>query len=291
MLGSFQNTWLKHSMIFVGGLLTGALVVGFMVLSPSQANSAHPQLLNALEQDALEIRDLKQFSEHTFQNVVRRIGGMQARIVAMEAHIAKMADHLGATLSDLEPENFSVSYHLNEELADINLFSALASLEYKVLQHSQQVNALDDVASARHLQELTQPRGRSHHIVKGWISSYFGSRTDPLTGAKKWHSGVDIGTAPGSEVKCVASGVVLFAGEKGGYGNLLEVSHGDGLVTRYGHNQKLLVKAGDIVHKGTVIALAGQSGRATGPHVHFEVREDGRAVDPSKYIPDMVRKA
>ena len=105
-----------------------------------------------------------------------------------------------------------------------------------------------------------------------------------LNGKKAFHQGIDFAGKKGSEIVAVASGVVTWSGKRDGFGYLVEVNHGNGLVTRYAHNQKNLVKVGDAVKKGQVIALMGSSGRATGPHVHFEVLRNGRSVNPIKYV-------
>lgn len=112
------------------------------------------------------------------------------------------------------------------------------------------------------------------------ISSGFGERHDPFTGKKRFHHGMDIAAKEGTPVYPAAPGKVVFSGPKGGYGNLVEVLHEDGLVTRYGHNQANLVREGDSVSPSEPIATVGSTGRSTGPHLHFEVLRDGRAVDP-----------
>ena len=120
--------------------------------------------------------------------------------------------------------------------------------------------------------------------LKGWMSSRFGMRNDPITGRRVWHNGVDFAGKEGADVVTVAAGVVVFAGDRNGYGEMVEVNHGNGFSTRYGHHKELLVKVGDIVKKGQIVGLMGSSGRSTGPHVHFEVFKNGRVVDPSSYI-------
>ena len=117
------------------------------------------------------------------------------------------------------------------------------------------------------------------------MSSPYGKRIDPFTGELAWHHGVDFATGElGVEIKTVASGVVTYAGERQGYGLLVEVNHGNGYETLYAHDQEVLVKACDVVKKGQIIALSGSTGRSTGPHVHFEVHKNGRVVDPASYI-------
>ena len=126
------------------------------------------------------------------------------------------------------------------------------------------------------------PSGRP--ITAGWLSSHYGYRNDPFTGHRAWHQGVDFAGNEGDQVIAVASGVVSWSGDRSGYGTMVEVAHGDGLVTRYAHNDENLVKVGDLVRKGEAIALMGNTGRSTGAHVHFEVFKHGRPVDPSSYI-------
>jgi murein DD-endopeptidase MepM/ murein hydrolase activator NlpD len=117
------------------------------------------------------------------------------------------------------------------------------------------------------------------------MSSAFGLRTDPFNGRVAWHGGVDFATQKaGADIISVAAGVVTAAGDRGGYGLSLDINHGNGYVTRYGHAEELRVDVGDIIKKGQVIALVGSTGRSTGPHVHFEVYKNGRVVDPASYI-------
>jgi len=116
------------------------------------------------------------------------------------------------------------------------------------------------------------------------MASGFGLRIDPITGKQAWHNGVDFAGKDGADVIAVAAGVVVYSGLRSGYGKMVEINHGSGYSTRYGHHKALTVKAGDIVRKGEVIGLMGSSGRSTGPHVHFEVFKNGRIVDPASYI-------
>ena len=120
--------------------------------------------------------------------------------------------------------------------------------------------------------------------LSGVISSPFGWRADPFTGGGKIHHGVDIAAPAGSPVQAAAAGRVVFSGSVTGYGNMVEIDHGGGWVTRYGHNAANLVAAGDTVAAGQKIALVGQTGRATGDHLHFELRRDGKAVSPAPFL-------
>jgi murein DD-endopeptidase MepM/ murein hydrolase activator NlpD len=131
-------------------------------------------------------------------------------------------------------------------------------------------------------QHLTPPEEASSLglPVQGRITSGFGVRADPLTGASMPHPGLDVGAVEGTPIRASAGGVVKFAGPKGGYGNAVEIDHGHGLVTVYAHASELLVSTGDSVEAGQSIARVGSTGRSTGPHLHFEVRVGGTAVDP-----------
>ena len=120
--------------------------------------------------------------------------------------------------------------------------------------------------------------------LKGWISSRFGHRESPFTGRREFHRGLDIATHAGSPIIAPADGLVTYAGPKGLMGNMVTIEHGFGMVTRYGHAQKLLKKKGERVKRGEVIALVGNTGRSTGPHLHYEVRLNGVAVNPMNYF-------
>lgn len=117
------------------------------------------------------------------------------------------------------------------------------------------------------------------------ITSRFGDRTDPIDGTHKRHSGVDIGAAAGTPIRAAAAGRVAFAGVAGGYGNVVIVDHGDGRQTRYAHCRSLAVTEGQAISAGEVVGEVGSTGRSTGPHLHFELRENGLAIDPSGWIP------
>jgi murein DD-endopeptidase MepM/ murein hydrolase activator NlpD len=115
------------------------------------------------------------------------------------------------------------------------------------------------------------------------VTSAFGARRDPLNGENRLHHGIDFGAPEGTPIRAAAAGVVRFSGPRGGYGNVVIVAHPDGTETRYAHCRDLGVKAGEAVAAGQAIATVGSTGRSTGPHLHFEVRRDGAAVDPATW--------
>jgi len=118
----------------------------------------------------------------------------------------------------------------------------------------------------------------------GWTTSRFGYRTSPFTGRREFHKGFDIANRKGTPIIATANGTVTYTGKKGSFGNLVVIDHGHGMVTRYGHTEKILVKRNDKVKRGDTIALIGSTGRSTGPHVHYEVLLNGIPVNPEKYI-------
>lgn len=120
--------------------------------------------------------------------------------------------------------------------------------------------------------------------VRGWLSSYFGKRTDPFTGKEKFHDGLDIANNPGLPIKATADGIVIFAGERGGYGNVVVIRHNETLETRYAHMQAYIVKVGQKIKKAETIGFLGNTGRSSGPHLHYEVRKNAVPVNPMNYI-------
>ncbi|PWW04359.1 murein DD-endopeptidase MepM/ murein hydrolase activator NlpD [Hoeflea marina] len=116
------------------------------------------------------------------------------------------------------------------------------------------------------------------------ITSVFGNRRDPFLGRLAFHGGIDFRVAIGTPVHATGAGRVITAGRSGGYGNMVEIDHGEGLTTRYGHLSKIRVKVGDQITAGETIAASGNTGRSTGPHLHYEIRRDGEAMDPSRFL-------
>ena len=158
----------------------------------------------------------------------------------------------------------------------------MASLASGLRARESELEILESMLRNRDYQEARELAGRP--VTWGWMSSPYGKRVDPFSGKLAWHAGVDFAGKDGSDVVAVASGVVTYAAKRYGYGLMVEVNHGDGYVTRYGHHAELLVKVGDIVKRGQPIGTMGSSGRSTGPHVHFEVLKGGRHVDPARYV-------
>ncbi len=212
-----------------------------------------------------------------------RVAEVQAKVIAIDAATTALMATPGIR-AKTHPNNASnddrtvAASPLADEPSATRLASMLDQAIGDLDEREQQLRVLDNLL----LDYNTQPRGRP--VRRGWISSSYGERTDPFTGGPDDHKGVDIAGQIGTAVVAVADGLVTWSGPREGYGKTVEVTHGQGLVTRYAHNDENLVAVGDVVHRGQVIARLGETGRTTGPHVHFEVLRQQRAVDPMKYM-------
>lgn len=221
------------------------------------------------------------------------INALAVRMGEMQAHVARL-NALGerlAGMAKLPAGEFDFSstpaaggpaaaVPASSDITDIA--SAFQELSRQIDDRSEKLSALESMLLSRELDRQTSPTGRP--LRGGWVSSTYGNRIDPITGRQEFHSGVDFVGPANSTVVALAAGVVSWSGPRSEYGNVVEVNHGDGVVTRYAHNRENLVKQGDKVEKGQAIAVMGSTGRVTGPHVHFEVIRDGVIVDPVDYI-------
>ena len=243
---------------------------------------------HVLSDQKQQIADLK-------QQLQERVDAMAVRLGAMNAHVIRL-DALGKRLTemaDIDNREFDFDSDpptggpesdgeggVSAQIPDLT--AMLDRLDKRVELRDSQLAALENVILARDLKKQIHPEGRP--VNQGFISSYFGEREDPFTGREAYHKGVDFAGSAGEDVVAVAAGGVTWSGERSGYGNLVEINHGDGYVTRYAHNERTLVKVGDMVKRGETIALMGSTGHSTGPHVHFEVLRNGRQVDPLSFI-------
>jgi murein DD-endopeptidase MepM/ murein hydrolase activator NlpD len=248
------------------------------------ATQAWKEDLKSQKEDIVQIRyeTLAQLEALTL-----RMANLQARLLRLDALGQRLTE-----ISDLDDGEFDFTQApamggptgVAEENIEVpDFLNALDDLTREIEDKQQQLELLDTLMSEQLIQSNTYLSGRP--IDKGWVSSPYGRRIDPFNGKVAWHQGIDFATGrTGVEVQAVASGVVTYAGEKQGYGHMVKINHGNGYETLYAHDEKLLVTPGDIVKKGQVIALSGNSGRSTGPHVHFEVHKNGRVVDPASYV-------
>jgi murein DD-endopeptidase MepM/ murein hydrolase activator NlpD len=168
------------------------------------------------------------------------------------------------------------------DMAPGELREGMQELQAQFQASGQQLSVLETLLFNRKLEADALPSRAP--VANSYITSGFGGRADPFGGGSQYHKGIDFDANTGDPVLSVADGVVSYAGVRSGYGNVVEVDHGNGYVTRYAHNSRLLVQVGELVRVGAQLAKAGSTGRSTGAHVHFEVWEDGRVVNPRKFL-------
>ena len=238
-----------------------------------------------LAEQKKQIEDLKQQLQLRVDAMAMRLGEMNAHVIRLDAlgkRLTEMADIDSREFNfDRDPPRGGPEGEgTSAEIPDLS--SMLSQLEQRVDLRESQLSALENLILARELKQEIHPEGRP--VANGFISSYFGERSDPFDGREAFHKGVDFAATQGSNVTAVAAGVVTWAGERSGYGKLIEINHGDGFVTRYAHNERTLVTVGQTVKRGETVALMGSTGRSTGPHVHFEVLRNGRQVDPLSFV-------
>ncbi len=182
-----------------------------------------------------------------------------------------------------DPEDLVATTMLNQDYQELVRDMHVEINEIDLASHHQR-NSFSSIFSQLEGKRNLLAATPSIRPIKGWISSRFGYRESPFTGRREFHRGLDIATRAGSPIVAPADGLVTFSGRKGLMGNMITIEHGFGMVTRYGHLKKLLKKKGDRVKRGETIASVGNTGRSTGPHLHYEVRLNGVAVNPMNYF-------
>ncbi|HKK55068.1 M23 family metallopeptidase [Marinobacter sp.] len=275
------------------GLLAVSVWSGYrMALSEVQVQEPSESELAAhwqarLDDQKAELAQVRQNVRQQVDALTLRLGEMQGRLLRLDA-LGQRFVETGVVASD--EFDFSQPAAVGGPEDDLNgdsftapqLTDMIDSLAQRIEDREHQLRMLDIVSSQKKLEHERYVEGRP--ITWGWLSSKYGYRSDPFTGKRTWHNGVDLAGREGSDIISVAAGVVTFAGERYGYGNLVEVEHGDGLVTRYAHAKTVKTKVGEVVQKGQVLAAMGSTGRSTGPHVHFEVLQNGKSKNPETYI-------
>jgi len=293
--GQSRNLHLSHRLLIGGAssallvLLTMAFVAGMHLGQRSQGRLLQG---NSAVEWARTLGDQKEQIGELRTQLQERVDAIAARMGQVNAHVIRL-DALGKRLTqmaNIDDREFdfdaapSTGGPETEGLAAQvpDLTRMLSELETRVALRDAQMSVLETVILQRELREQIVPDGRP--VRRGFISSFFGERQDPFTGHQAFHKGVDFAGTAGADVISVAAGIVTYVGEKSGFGHIIEVSHGGGLVTRYAHNKSATVKVGDTVQRGQTLALMGSTGRSTGPHVHFEVLREGRPVNPLSFI-------
>jgi murein DD-endopeptidase MepM/ murein hydrolase activator NlpD len=223
-----------------------------------------------------------------------RIAELQARLMRLDA----LGQHLAESANLKEGEfNFDSKGPSGGPLVEdltvlgdrMDLQLRLQSLAGEIERRETQLQALDSVLAGQRRQDNRQLLGNLP-VRQGTITSTFGYRSDPFTGRAAFHAGMDFSGPEGTDIYAVAPGVVTYAGLKSGYGNVVEIDHGTGYVTRYAHARSLAVRVGDRVSRDQLIAFMGNTGRSTGTHLHYEVLQGNRQIDPSTFVHLALRK-
>lgn len=271
-------------LLLIGGGFGGGLYIAehFAPVVPLPSD-----LLAELDEQRQAVASARQVAAAQVTTLTQRLAELDARIVRLDALGSRLVARAGLDDGEFRfgelPAQGGPDFDGERQLpVTTTLLQQLDALAQQIEQRDQQLRLLDQMVRHRELQQSLQPAGWP--LVSGWISSPFGERTDPFSGELERHDGIDLAASEGAEVLAVAAGVVVFAGTRNGYGNLVEIDHGNGYRSRYAHNKSNLVVEGDRVEPGAVIAIVGSTGRSTGPHLHFEVVHNGKPVDPNRYL-------
>ncbi len=291
--GSIQlsrpTVWVPVVLAFTG-ILLAAGQLGYSLGAARQSHGlaqGSGEWQAVLEEQKQELARVRDEAQNQLNALAVRLGQMQAQMLRVEAlgqrvkQVARLKksefdfDRLPAQGGPADPVGA-------EPLKAPDFLKALDEMALQIDDRARQLELLEEVVSRRDLKHAVSPAGKP--ITKGWLSSYYGMRTDPFHGRREMHKGIDFAGQMDADVVATAAGVVTWAGKRYGYGQLIEINHGNGYSTRYGHCHKILVKVGDKVEPGQKIALMGSSGRSTGPHVHYEVLKNGRQINPAKFV-------
>ncbi|MGL5359007.1 MAG: M23 family metallopeptidase [Shewanella sp.] len=236
------------------------------------------------EQQKQQVLELKSATESQLTMLATHVARMQAKITRLEALGQQVA-----VQNKLEDDfDFSSTVgvgglsELGSNIELGQLMDDMDKLASRIDNNQLQLSLLETVSAHHHIDSERYISGIP--LDKGWLSSPYGLRNDPFNGRRSVHKGIDFTGREGAKVVATAAGVVTWAGNMFGYGELVEIDHGNGLRTRYGHNKDLSVTVGDVVAKGDAIASMGSTGRSTGAHVHYEVLRGGQQIDPQKFV-------
>jgi murein DD-endopeptidase MepM/ murein hydrolase activator NlpD len=222
---------------------------------------------------------------------LEQLGALSGRLFKLESQAGQLSERIGVSTKAAPPPAGRVEKPMDgvgrggpllPPRPQPDALGSLAELEARLALVEHQIGLVADAASLQNLDQLRMPTRLP--VSNFELSSGFGNREDPFTGRSAFHAGLDFAAPSGTTIHAAAGGKVGFAGFKSDFGWVVEIEHGNGLVTRYAHASKLLVKSGDLVLPGDAIAAVGSTGRSTGAHLHFEVLRGGEAVDPRRYL-------
>ncbi|MDP9011916.1 MAG: M23 family metallopeptidase [Pseudomonadota bacterium] len=293
--GRVKQLDLRHPLVvaaalaLVFGIVGGAFSIGVGLGASHRSGSAIDQLggwsADLLRQKE-QIEDVRRVLQEKVNALAMRVGQMNANVIRLDAlgkRLTRMANLNDGEFDFGNPPALGGAETADGQPAQIpNLTAMVDDLQNHLSSREQQLGVLENLILTRELNKQVYPEGRP--VQEGWISSYFGRRADPFTGYSAVHKGIDFAGPEGTKVSAVAAGLVTYAGDRPGFGEMVEINHGNGLATRYCHNERLLVKQGDMVRKGQDVSLMGSTGHSTGPHLHFEVLKNGAQVDPLRFI-------
>ena len=281
-----------RTLFAVGGgalLVTAAIFAAGVQLGRFMAGPMQGQKLEqAIDEQRMDLQAVRGQLQGKVDAIASRVGTMNAHLIRLDALGRRITDLANLDRGEFDfdkppptggPEGGEVA---GGSAQAPELTAVIDALEEQLADRERQLTVLESLMSTRQLGQRIMPGGWP--MIGGWISSHFGYRSDPFTGHGAFHAGVDFAAEPGSRVITTGPGVVSFSGYKSGYGNVVEITHPTGYVTRYGHNSRNLVREGEAVQKGQPIAVIGSTGRSTGTHVHFEVERDGNTLNPMRYL-------
>jgi len=271
----------------VGGAFGAGVSFGHGGAASGQALGEADHWSQILARQREEIADLKRQMQVRADAIAIQLGDMKAHVIRLDALGQRLTAMAGIKSSEF---NFGHDPPQGGPEKDIpgarpqidDISSMLKSLQSQIDLSGSQLSALENVMLSRQLGQEIHPEGRP--VSTGYESSPFGERVDPFTGGEEFHEGIDFAAPEGTRIHAVAAGIVTWAGPRGGYGNMVQIDHGNGYATRYGHAERALVHVGEMVSRGDPIALVGDTGRSTGPHVHFEVLKNGHQVNPARFV-------
>jgi Membrane proteins related to metalloendopeptidases len=285
--------WLPHAALATG-VFAALLAAGFGLgrwtgSGPASGVPVHVvRQWNAnFRQQAADIAQAKLHAQADAHALARKIAQIQADVMRLDAAGQRMTQIAGIKSDEFDfakpaPMGGPEDPPITQPPVMEDVMQSLDELQHQLANRERQMHVLEDILLSSRLQKEVRPAGWP--VDEGYISSGFGMRTDPFTGLRAFHPGIDFAAPAGTPVQAVAAGIVTHAGPDAGYGNMVEINHGNGYATLYGHNEKILVHVGERVKRGQDVALVGSTGRSTGPHCHLGVLHDGKFVNPERYI-------
>ncbi|HET7546622.1 MAG TPA: M23 family metallopeptidase [Usitatibacter sp.] len=283
-LSQGQVMLIAFGILVAGFVLATGTYFATMRLAADASNPYFRALVASLHRDDAQ-RSQAQVKEN-LNALAAKVGELQARILRLDAFGERLAKAAGIKRDefhfDEKPGQGGPMVPLDHDLTVPEFERMLDDMSRVVDDRSEKLGVLDSFFMDDRLARKTIPT--TMPVSGGYYSSNFGYRVDPINGHSEFHTGVDIVAPVGTRVMAAAGGVVSFSGTMPEYGNMVDIDHDNGLTSRYAHLSKRLVKVGDVVMKGQPIALVGNTGRTTGPHLHFEVREKGIPLNPGKFL-------